>query len=62
MKKKSETTVVIEAAIERLPPMMREQCLDFVDHLRRQCKNAGPVVGGLAMALVGSELETEMHG
>ncbi len=59
MTKKSQTTISIEAAIECLPPMMREQCLDFVDHLRRQIENAGPVVGGLAIALVGSEMEAE---
>lgn len=54
---KSETTAAIESAIEGLPPMMREQCLEFADHLRRQVANAGPIVGVMAMALVGSELE-----
>jgi hypothetical protein len=51
-----ETILMIKGAISELPPAQREQCEAMVEHLRRMVKDAEPV-GGLAIALIGAEMQ-----
>lgn len=53
----SETTRVITAVINNLPPASREQCEELAEHIRHCVRQAGEPVGALAVALVGSEME-----
>lgn len=55
----SETTKAIKTAINSLPPMMREQCEELAEHIRHCVRTAGATVGPLAVALVGSEMESQ---
>jgi len=51
------TVLAIKGAIAELPPDLREQCNAMVEHLRRMVTDAGDVIGPLAVALVGAELQ-----
>lgn len=52
-----QTILMIKGAISELPPAHREQCEAMAEHLRRMVNDAGDVVGPLAIALIGAELQ-----
>lgn len=51
------TILMIRWAIASLPAAEAEACNDFAEHIRRSVKLAGDVVGPLAVALVGAEMQ-----
>jgi len=53
------TVLAIKGMISDLPPASREQCEAMADHLRRMINDAGDVIGPLAIALVGAELQVQ---
>lgn len=59
MTPEQETVKHIKAAIATLPPAEREQCNELADWIRLSCRRAGPVVGNMALALVGAEAQVE---
>ena len=57
MTKEEETVLMIKGAIATLSLGEREACNELAEHMHRQLKSAGDVVGTLALALVGAEIE-----
>ena len=51
------TILASKGAISELPPASREQCEAMIEHLRRMVADAGIAVGGLAVALIGAEMQ-----
>ena len=59
MTEEQETVLMIKGMIASLPPATQEQCEEMVEHLRRMVSDAGDVVGPMAIALVGAELDAQ---
>ncbi len=55
MTQEQQTVLLIKGAISELPLAEGEACLELAEHLRRLIASAGPLVGTLALALVGAE-------
>lgn len=58
MTEEEQTILMIKGAISDLPLAQREQCEAMVEHLHRMIADAGIVVGGMAIALVGAEMQS----
>jgi len=59
MTPEQEAVKVIKAAIATLSPAEREQCQELADWIRLSCRRAGPIVGNMALTLVGAEVQAE---
>lgn len=51
------TVLAIKGAITELPATDREACLKLADHTRQSVHSVDTVVGTLAFALVGAEMQ-----
>lgn len=58
MSKEQETVLMIRGMISSLPLDQREACEELAEFIRMNVKKAGPV-GGLALALVGAEMQMQ---
>ncbi len=57
MTEDEQTVLMIKGAISELPVASREQCEELAGHIRRMVDEAGDVVGPLAVALIGAEMQ-----
>ncbi len=57
----SETTKAIKLAIAQLPPQDHERCVLLAKHIRTCVEIAGDVVGPMAVALIGSEMQDRSY-
>lgn len=57
MKPEEETVLMIKGMISGLPAAEREACDELCEHFRVTIKTAGEIVGPLAIALIGAELQ-----
>lgn len=51
------TLLAIQGMISKLPTAQREQCEAMIEHLHRMVADAGDVVGPMAIALIGAEMD-----
>lgn len=59
MTTEQEIVLLIKGAISELPPEDQEAVNELAEFIRTNCKNAGEIVGGFALALVGAEAQLE---
>lgn len=61
MSNAEETVFLLRGLIASLPPDEQEAVKDLAEHIRANVRRAGPVVGNLALALVGAEFQMEVE-
>lgn len=59
MSNAEEAVFLIRGLIASLPPGEQEAVKDLAEHIRSNVLRAGPVVGNLALTLVGAEFQAE---
>lgn len=57
MSEEEQTIYAIKVAIEKLSAAERQQCEELASHMELMISSAGPVVGNLALALVGAKAQ-----
>ena len=59
MTNEQETLLMLQGVVAGLSPAENEACKELQEHFRRAIAQAGPIVGRLALAVVGAELAAE---